>query len=61
MAGSFRGVPPASAYNTTMYILAGLLVIGFVCNLAVRPVAERHYLTDEQLSQEHRLAHEAGS
>ncbi len=56
-----RGVPPASAYNTTMYILAGLLVIGFVCNLAVRPVAERHYLTDEQLSQEHRLAHEAGS
>jgi hypothetical protein len=30
-----------------MYILAGLLVIGFVANLAVRPVAERYYMTDE--------------
>jgi MFS family permease len=42
-----HGVPPAQAYNTVMYILAGLLVIGFFANLAVRPVAERHYMTDE--------------
>ena len=33
-----RGVPPAQAYDVTMYILAGFLVVGFVCNLAVRPV-----------------------
>jgi MFS family permease len=39
-----RGVPNAQAYNTTMYILAGLLVAGFFCNLAVRPVAERHFI-----------------
>ena len=31
-------LPPASAYSTTMYIMAALLVVGFVCNLAVRPV-----------------------
>ena len=28
------GVPKAQAYNVTMYIMAGLLVIGFICNLA---------------------------
>jgi hypothetical protein len=27
-------------------------VIGFVCNLAVRPVAERYYMTDDQLNAE---------
>src|SRR5439155_236754 len=41
-----RGVPAAEAYNTTMYILAGLLVIGFFCNLAVRPVAARYLMTE---------------
>ncbi len=28
-----RGVPAAQAYNVTMYVLAGLLVIGLFCNL----------------------------
>ena len=32
-----RGVPPAQAYTVTMYVLASLLVVGFFCNLAVRP------------------------
>jgi len=39
-----RGVARADAYNVTMYILAGLLVIGWLANRAVRPVAERHFL-----------------
>ncbi len=55
-----RNVPAAQAYNTTMYILAGLLVIGFFANLAVRPVAERFYMSDADLEAERRLAHEAG-
>ena len=38
-----HGVPAAQAYNTTMYILAGLLVLGLLCNLAVRPVLDRHF------------------
>jgi MFS family permease len=47
-----RGVPPAEAYNFTMYLMAGLLVVGFFCNLAVRPVAERYYMSDEELARE---------
>jgi len=39
-----HGVPKAQAYNTTMYIMAGLLVIGFICNAQVRAVHERHHL-----------------
>jgi MFS family permease len=52
------GVPVRQAYNTTMYILAGLLVLGFLCNLLVRPVAEKHYMTEADLEQERKLAHE---
>jgi MFS family permease len=38
------GVAKADAYTVTMYIMAGLLFIAFLCNLAVRPVDERHHL-----------------
>jgi MFS family permease len=41
------GVPPGQAYNTTMYVLAGLLVLGLVCNVLVRPVAEKHFMAEE--------------
>jgi len=44
------GVPNAQAYITTMYLLAGLLVIGFLCNLAIRPVAERYFMSDSELN-----------
>jgi len=47
-----RGVPAAQAYNTTMYVLAALLVIGFIANARVRPVAERYFMTEAQLAQE---------
>jgi MFS family permease len=50
-----RGMPAAQAYNVTMYVLAGLLVLGFFCNLALRPVDERHYMTDEELARERGL------
>ena len=33
-----HGVAKADAYTTTMHLMAVLLVIGFVCNLLVRPV-----------------------
>ncbi len=44
------GVPNAQAYNTTMYILAGLLVAGFVSNLMVRPVADRYFMNEAELA-----------
>jgi hypothetical protein len=39
-----RGVAKAEAYNITMYIMAGLLVVGLLCNLLVRPVAARFHM-----------------
>jgi MFS family permease len=47
-----RGVPAAQAYNVTMYLMAGLLVLGFFANLAVRPVPDRFFMTDEELTRE---------
>src|SRR5271168_5359047 len=33
-----HGVPKAQAYNVTMYIMAGLLFVGFFCNLLIKAV-----------------------
>jgi len=52
------GVPRAQVYNITMYVLAGILVLGFLCNLAIRPIQAKHFMTDEELAREKALAHE---
>ena len=44
------GVPRDSVYDFTMYILAGMLVAGFVCNMLVRPVATRWHMKDEEVA-----------
>ena len=54
-----KGVPTSQAYDTTMYILAALLVAGFICNLLVKPVAPKWFMTDEELAAERKLAHDA--
>ncbi len=41
-----KGVGRGEAYGQTLYILAGFLVVGFVCNLLVRPVAERFFMRE---------------
>jgi MFS family permease len=41
-----HGVPKADAYNNTMYIMAGLLVIGFICNFFVKPVDSRFHMKE---------------
>jgi MFS family permease len=38
------GVPKAEAYNGTFYLMGGLLAVGLVANLLVRPVDARHHL-----------------
>ena len=35
--------PTSSLYNTTMYIMAGLLAIAFAVNLMIRPAAPEHH------------------
>jgi MFS family permease len=37
-----HGVPKAQAYSITMYIMCGLLLIGFLCNLAMRAVDAKY-------------------
>ncbi|HWA16655.1 MAG TPA: OFA family MFS transporter [Gemmatimonadales bacterium] len=44
------GVPKAEAYDSTMHVMAALLVIGFVCNLLVKPVDARHFMSDDELA-----------
>jgi MFS family permease len=39
-----HGVAKAQAYNVTMYIMAVLLVVGFICNFFVTAVDERHHM-----------------
>ncbi|MEB0136565.1 OFA family MFS transporter [Actimicrobium sp. CCC2.4] len=53
-----NGVPKAQAYDITMYILSGMLVLGFICNMLVRPVADKDFMTDAELAEERRLAHD---
>ena len=53
-----HGVARADAYTITMYILAGLLVLGFVCNWLVQSVAEQHYMTKEELAEERKQAND---
>jgi MFS family permease len=51
-----RGVPAESAYNMTLYVLAGLLFIGFISNLLVRPVDKEHFMSEDELEAEWQLA-----
>ncbi|WP_313739621.1 OFA family MFS transporter [Pseudomonas sp.] len=55
------GVERAAAYDMTLYILAGLLVLGFVCNALIRPVADKYFMTDAQLAAERALSHDKGA
>lgn len=44
-----HGVAKADAYNYTLYIMACLLAVGFVCNLLMREVHEKHYMRHDQV------------
>jgi len=43
-----HGVAKAQAYNVTMYVMAVLLVVGFLCNLCLKAVHERHHMKLEE-------------
>jgi MFS family permease len=47
-----RGVPAQAAYDTTMYVLAGLLVVGLFATLAVRQVSPVLYMSEAELEGE---------
>ena len=44
------GVERALVYDRTLYILASFLVVGFICNALVRPVAAKWLMNDSGLA-----------
>jgi MFS family permease len=55
------GVPRDQVYDITMYILSGILVLGLVCNLLVRPVSSRWFMSEKELEPLHVGARPAGN
>jgi MFS family permease len=45
-----HGVARAQAYSITMFILAGLLALGFICNWLIKPVNPKNYMTPLQIA-----------
>ena len=54
-----EGVPRALVYNRTLYIMAGLLLFGLVCNALIRPVDSSHFLSEPELADLRSQKHEA--
>ena len=50
-------LPRQEAYPLILHIMSGLLVIGFIANLLVRPVSEKFWLKDQTLSEPAGAAH----
>ena len=44
-------MPKQAAYPLILHIMSGLLVVGFLANLLVRPVAEKFWLKDQTISE----------
>ena len=53
-----QGIPPDQFYNQTMYVLGAMLIVGLICNLLVKPVDKKWFMTDVELAEEKRLAHD---
>jgi len=46
-----HGIPRAQVYSVTMFILAGLLAVGFICNWLIKPVDRKYAMTAEELER----------
>ncbi|MDQ0471464.1 OFA family MFS transporter [Labrys wisconsinensis] len=44
------GVPRSQVYDYTMYVLAGLLVLGLIANVLVRPLADRWFMSEAEVA-----------
>lgn len=44
------GVPADKLYDFTMYVLAGFLVLGLICNALIRPVAAKYFMKPEDVA-----------
>ena len=48
-----EGIAPDQIYGPIFYILAGLLVVGFLANLLVRPVNPKWHMSEDDVAAEH--------
>jgi hypothetical protein len=55
------GVPRDHLYDFTMYILCGMLVIGLICNLLVKPVNPKWYMSEDEVNKLQAAAVSSGS
>jgi hypothetical protein len=53
-----QGVPRAQVYDTTAYILCGLLLVGLICNWLIKPVDPKYFMTAAELEAERKISHE---
>ena len=44
--------PSATLYNTTMFAMAGLLAIALVSNWMIKPVHEKHHMTQQEMDDD---------
>jgi MFS family permease len=54
-----EGIAPDQIYGPIFYILAGLLVVGFLANLLVRPVNPKWHMSDAEVADYLAKLHEA--
>ena len=45
------GIDRALVYDNTMYILAGLLIIGLVCNFFIKPVDPKWNMSEDEVAR----------
>ena len=44
------GVPADKLYDFTLYVLAGFLVVGLICNALIRPVAAKWFMDEKDVA-----------
>jgi MFS family permease len=45
------GVPRDQLYNTTMYILCAMLIVGLICNYLIKPVDSKWHMSAEEVAK----------
>ena len=45
-----EGIPPDQIYHPIFYVLAGLLVAGFIANLLIRPLDKKWFMSEEEVA-----------
>src|SRR5262249_46965817 len=45
------GVPRDQLYNSTMYVLCSMLIVGLICNMLVKPVNPKWYMSAGEVAK----------